>query len=806
MKMERRILTTLALILAFHVGQAQSFKAFVDAARDAEMLNDHYNAMSHYGDALEFDEENLEIRERYANAARLFNAYEIAKEHYLYVFENDDSGRFPNVGFYLAEVQQKTGAYEDAKRNYELYLSEHGSEDPYLTQKAEKEIAAIDFAIEKTENPYPGRKVTRMGENVNTPYSEFGAIKLDDKLYYSSLRFEKEEKSRAVNRLFAKILTSEDGLGSPVEGDLNDSPQHVAHTAFNASGDRLYYTICEYLEDLDIRCDLYYRDVFDRDNFGPAVRLPDHINAEVHTSTQPSIGFDAHLQKEVLYFSSDREGGQGGDDIWYSVIDGDNFSPPVNVENINTAYNEITPFYHSETSTLYFSSEGYLSIGGYDVYKSGKEGDVFGPVVNMELPVNSSYNDLYFVLDESGTKGHMSSNRLGCLYIDDFRQAACYDIYDVDFTDIEINLNALTFNAMSRDSLPGATVRLIDPLTGQEIDLVYNELGPDHRFLLTAGQEYLIIGEKEGFKSDTIRYKAVPDDGTEVIKKLYLTPMTVRLEVYSFHAETLEELSGVTVMLKDLAEPGVPPVEHPNKETNFFSFDILSGRQYEIVASKPEFSTATVLVDATKISEGKIVKKVYLKPDPNYLLPLTVYFDNDRPDRKTLSTYTTKSYTDTYYPYIAKKEIFKERYSAPLQGDLKQNARSAIDNFFEYDVTGGYMKLQRFMDLLKDRLVAGDKIEVFLKGFASPLALNKYNLALGQRRIWTIKNEIAAFAGGVMKPYIESGMLQVTEVSFGEETSSRQISDSARNQRLSVYSLEASKERKSEVVRIRILN
>jgi len=111
-----------------------------------------------------------------------------------------------------------------------------------------------------------------------------------------------------------------------------------------------------------------------------------------------------------------------------------------------------------------------------------------------------------------------------------------------------------------------------------------------------------------------------------------------------------------------------------------------------------------------------------------------------------------------------------------------------------------------FMDKLIERLEAGEIIELSLKGFASPRAANKYNLALGQRRIWTIKNELRAYNGGVMAPYIESGKLQVVEISFGEEAAPKDISDSYKNRRLSVYSVEASKQRRAELVRVRVLN
>ena len=179
---------------------------------------------------------------------------------------------------------------------------------------------------------------------------------------------------------------------------------------------------------------------------------------------------------------------------------------------------------------------------------------------------------------------------------------------------------------------------------------------------------------------------------------------------------------------------------------------------------------------------------------------------NDRPDQRSRKLYTNQSYTDTYYPYMERRETFKQEYTKNLSGDNGQTARNELDFFFTNDVEGGFNKLQIFVSKLAERLQAGDNIELSLKGFASPRAANKYNLALGQRRIWTLKNELKQYAGGLLRPYVDSGQLKVIEISYGEEAAPNGISDSYQNRRLSVYSVEASKQRKAEIVRVSVTN
>ncbi len=107
------------------------------------------------------------------------------------------------------------------------------------------------------------------------------------------------------------------------------------------------------------------------------------------------------------------------------------------------------------------------------------------------------------------------------------------------------------------------------------------------------------------------------------------------------------------------------------------------------------------------------------------------------------------------------------------------------------------------MHILVQYLQDGQQIAIYLKGYASPLASAEYNLKLGKRRISSIQNEFKAFDGGILWKYMESGDLVVAEKSFGEETAPKTVSDDKKNARLSIYSPEASEERRVEIVEIK---
>ena len=164
-----------------------------------------------------------------------------------------------------------------------------------------------------------------------------------------------------------------------------------------------------------------------------AQKMNDKVNLEGYKSADPIVNFDG----SILYFSSNRPGGYGKMDIWYEFVDQDGrtYGDPVNMGPLfNTGEDELSPFLHRATSTLYFSSAGHPGFGGLDVFKSSLNlnDSVWSLPKNLVQPINSSNDDTYFVLGGSQLSGFVTSDRKECKSC--AGGGACNKIYSKSFS------------------------------------------------------------------------------------------------------------------------------------------------------------------------------------------------------------------------------------------------------------------------------------------------------------------------------------------------------------------------------------
>lgn len=179
------------------------------------------------------------------------------------------------------------------------------------------------------------------------------------------------------------------------------------------------------------------------------------FNSNEYTCFHPSLSKDGNR----LFFSSDMPGGYGGYDLYYVEKKADTWSKPINMgADINTTANEVFPFLH-ESGTLFFSSNGHNGSGSLDIFSIDISGNTWGELKNLGLPFNSAKDDLGFILNEEGTRGYFSSDRPDGSGEDDiymFESA----VPIINNEAVMLSAMIVAFDARTNERLPNAGIRV----------------------------------------------------------------------------------------------------------------------------------------------------------------------------------------------------------------------------------------------------------------------------------------------------------------------------------------------------------
>lgn len=248
-------------------------------------------------------------------------------------------------------------------------------------------------------------------------------------------------------------------------------------------------------------------------------RMTDRINGPAH---EPSATISPDGSE--IYFTSDREGGFGGRDLYrIRRLPNGEWSLPLNLgPTVNTANDEDAPFMHSDGTTLFFSSNGHNTMGGYDIFKAtllDPDMNVWGKPENMGYPLNTVNDDIYFCLSEDGRTGYFSSERPSGL--------GGQDIYQVVFPTSQIDY--LLVRGIVTDALEEpvkARITLTDA-SGEEVVGVYNTHERTGRYVMAVrpGERYTMLVQAPGFDDRT---KELSTDVTITTREMALDLQLVR--------------------------------------------------------------------------------------------------------------------------------------------------------------------------------------------------------------------------------------------------------------------------------------
>jgi tetratricopeptide (TPR) repeat protein len=186
-------------------------------------------------------------------------------------------------------------------------------------------------------------------------------------------------------------------------------------------------------------------------------------------------------------------------------------------------------------------------------------------------------------------------------------------------------------------------------------------------------------------------------------------------------------------------------------------------------------------------------------------LPIRLYFENDHPNPKTTADFTEFTYDETYIKYKSQYPVYLQKVAEGREQTAAVEQTQALYDFFENEVDKGMNDLALFREQVWQALQSGNQVSIMVQGFASPLAKSDYNVHLTSRRISSIKNYFEEIDGGKFAAYMLTTpvRLQFVEVPMGEFQAKKDVSDNYYDQRNSVYSKDASLERRIEIIELR---
>ena len=435
----RNLLIIIFSFFAFTSVEAQKLKQVLADGDTAMNNNNYFEAAIYYNQAILLDSTDINIQYKYAEASRLNFDYQIADRWYNKVYRKDASGKlFPECVFWLAAIKKSEGKYKEAKKMFDKYaMKNKKKKDDYYVKKANQEVLACDYAELLMASPDRSINIVHLDTMVNSRVSEYAPIEVDSVLWFSSLRNTKDKDAKH-NENYNKIYNAVADSGKwrkakELDTLFNKKGIHNANTSFNADYNKAYISRCVQKNENEYTCEIFSSD-FKDGHWQPLVKLPSYINEKGSTNTQPAVGFLG--EEEVLFFASNRRGGEGKMDIWYSKINKDGtYEPAINAgKKVNSMDDEITPYYCKPCQELFFSSTWHKGLGGFDIFKSEYKKNEFGEPKNLGYPINSNYNDIYFTINSKKTEAFISSNRKGSYFEE--KESCCNDIYEFEIPHI----------------------------------------------------------------------------------------------------------------------------------------------------------------------------------------------------------------------------------------------------------------------------------------------------------------------------------------------------------------------------------
>ncbi|GAB1462927.1 OmpA family protein [Pedobacter sp.] len=431
------------------------------------------------------DNPSVEIAQKIANCYRFINNTEAAEIWYKKVLN------YPNASSenykYLAEALKQNGKFDEAAINFKVW----GEKNPVYLTEAEKLANICSVAKTWSENPDIGA-VVENEIGFNSENSDFSPSKLGDEIVLISDRWQKNKSGEEIygwtGNPYLKIYSASTSSKkvSLLKGNINKG-FHSGPLAVYSSLDTVIFTravmsASKKVKIGDIGKQYLLVAVKKGDEWVAKDKLPFNIEG-LFSVQHPALSPDG----KILYFASDKPGGYGGMDLYFSEkLPNGAWAPPQNCGNqINTESDEVFPSVRAD-GKFYFASKGHIGMGGLDIFSAVGEKNKFTEIENLRAPLNSSKDDFGILFNANNKTGYLSSNRNGGVGLD--------DIYR--FT------TGIKAEPKSQDKIYAVNGLVVEkgtaiPIAGLEILLINKDKGTENKVFADAQGKFTFALEKE---------------------------------------------------------------------------------------------------------------------------------------------------------------------------------------------------------------------------------------------------------------------------------------------------------------------
>lgn len=532
-------------------------KRKLEIADNLAKIGSYYNAIDYYKSYMKDEKDDADVAFKLADAYRNARDYVNAEEWYKKAFAMNKTENM-NAQFFYALMMKYNGKYDQAKTLFDkIAKTFKGNEDDpkaAVIKLAKEESKGCELALKMINNPLK-LVVKHLGKNVNNHYSDFGPAAVTDlKMIYSSIKSDTvvviggTDRSSYVSRIYETSRKNKNGSwGKPKEfggeNNINSNIDHTGNGSFSPDGKYFFFSRCREVSptDLHLHCDIYFSERKGESWSSPS-RLSSNVNKAGTNNTQPAAAKGAKPGEIILYFVSDREeGSAGGQDLYYTTFKKDgSCTAPVNLgKKINTAGDEVTPYYDEKEKTLYFSSNGRVGMGGFDIFRVKGTTKKFEDPTNVGYPINSSVDDRYFSHWPNHRGGFFVSNRPGGYELKS--ATCCDDIYQFDYIIIpHFAVKGRIYDSedkKKKNPLLTAVVQITCDSAEKDAmryDTTFSRNKATYMFNLARNQSYKIHVTKDGYYANnaTCSVKGMDESDTMTVDIFIekIKPKSVRIE------------------------------------------------------------------------------------------------------------------------------------------------------------------------------------------------------------------------------------------------------------------------------------